>query len=112
MLPNLSFRVVGLSHHLATVEERELFAFTLAETRTLLEAQHQAGRSSLLLSTCNRCELYWSGDEDLESWFRQVAKGSPAASTPELLRYDGLAAVRHLFTVTAVSYTHLTLPTN
>ena len=86
---------------MATVEERELFAFTPAEIVALLEAQHQAGRSSLLLSTCNRCELYWSGDEDLEPWFRQVAKGSAAAPRPELLRYDGLAAVRHLFTVTA-----------
>ena len=86
---------------MAPVEERELFAFTPAEIGALLEAQHQAGRSSLLLSTCNRCELYWSGDEDLEPWFRRVAKGSPAASTPDLLRYDELAAVRHLFTVTA-----------
>jgi glutamyl-tRNA reductase len=86
---------------MATVEEREQFAFTATEIAALLEAQYQAGRSSLLLSTCNRCELYWSGDEDLEPWFRQVAKGSPAASPPELLRYEGLAAVRHLFTVTA-----------
>ena len=86
---------------MATVEERELFAFTPAEIGALLEAQHQVGRSSLLLSTCNRCELYWSGDEDLEPWFRRIAKGKPAASTPNLLRYDGLAAVRHLFTVTA-----------
>jgi glutamyl-tRNA reductase len=86
---------------MATVEEREQFAFTATEIAALLESQYQAGRSSVLLSTCNRCELYWSGDEDLEHWFRQVAKGSPVASPPELLRYDGLAAVRHLFTVTA-----------
>ena len=86
---------------MASVEEREPFAFAPAEIVALLEGQHQAGRSSLLLSTCNRCELYWSGDEDLEPWFRQVATRSTAASAPELLRHDGLAAVRHLFTVTA-----------
>ncbi len=101
MLPNLSFHLVGVSHHMASVGEREPFALTPAETVALLEDQHKAGRSSLLLSTCNRCELYWSGDEDLEPWFRHVAKGRGAVSTPELLRYDGLAAVRHLFTVTA-----------
>ena len=86
---------------MASVEEREPFAFTSAETAALLEDQRKAGRSSLLLSTCNRCELYWSGDEDLEPWFLQVAKGRGAASTPQLLRHDELAAVRHLFTVTA-----------
>ena len=101
MLSNLSFHLVGLSHHMASVEEREPFAFTPAETAALLEHQHKAARSSLLLTTCNRCELYWSGDEDLEPWFRQVAKRREAASTPQLLRYDGLGAVRHLFTVTA-----------
>ena len=101
MLPDLSFHLVGLSHHMASVEEREPFAFTRAETAALLEDQHKAGRSSLLLSTCNRCELYWSGDEDLEPWFHHVAKGRGAASTVQLLRHDGLAAVRHLFIVTA-----------
>lgn len=86
---------------MAGVEEREPFAFTPTETAALLEDQHKAGRSSLLLSTCNRCELYWSGDEDLEPWFCGVAQGRGSTSTPQLLRYDGLAAVRHLFTVTA-----------
>ena len=101
MLPDPSFHLVGLSHHMASVEEREPFAFTPAEIAALLGDQHQTGRSSLLLSTCNRCELYWSGDEDLEPWFRHVAKDRGAASPPQLLRHDGLAAVRHLFIVTA-----------
>ena len=101
MLPNLSFHLVGVSHHVASVEEREPFAFTPAETAALLEDQFKAGRSSLLLSTCNRCELYWLGEEDLEPWFRRVAKDRGAAPSPQLLRYDALAAVRHLFMVTA-----------
>jgi len=101
VLPNLSFHLVGVSHHVASVEEREPFAFTPAETAALLEDQLKAGRSSLLLSTCNRCELYWLGEEDLEPWFRQVAKDRGAAPSPQLLRYDALAAVRHLFMVTA-----------
>jgi glutamyl-tRNA reductase len=85
---------------MASVQEREPFAFTLAETAGLLEDQRRAGRSSLLLSTCNRCELYWSGDDDLEPWFRQVAEHRGSVST-KLQRYTGLEAVRHLFTVTA-----------
>ena len=85
---------------MASLEEREPFAFTPAEAAALLQDQRKVGRSSLLLSTCNRCELYWSGDDDLEPWFRQVAERRGAASTPQLHRYDGLEAVRHLFMVT------------
>jgi glutamyl-tRNA reductase len=98
---DLSFHLIGVSHHVARVEEREPFAFTPAETAALLEDQLKAGRSSLLLSTCNRCELYWSGDENLEPWLRQVAKTRGAASSLQLLRHDGWPAVRHLFTVAA-----------
>jgi glutamyl-tRNA reductase len=101
MRSDLSFHVIGVSHHMAGVEERERFAFTRAETAELLDEQRRAGRSSLLLSTCNRCELYWSANEDLEPWFRRVAAARGAAPGPPLLRHDGLAAVRHLFIVTA-----------
>ena len=101
MLSNTSFHVVGVSHHLASVEERERFAFTPAEAASLLQAQQVAGRSSLLLSTCNRCEIYWAGDEDLEAWFRSLAQARGAEESPHLLRYDGVDAVRHLFIVAA-----------
>lgn len=86
---------------MATVEERERFAFTPAEAAALLQAQHEAGRSAVLLSTCNRCELYWGSDEDLEPWFRGFARARGVVSDPRLLRYDGQDAVRHLFIVTA-----------
>jgi glutamyl-tRNA reductase len=99
--PELSFHVIGISHHMATVDEREQFALSQAEAEALLSAQHEAGRSSLLLSTCNRCELYWDGDDDLEPWFRSFARGRGRVSEHRLLRHDGLDAVRHLFTVTA-----------
>jgi glutamyl-tRNA reductase len=96
-----SFHVIGVSHHTATVEEREQFAFSRAEILALLESQHQAGRSALLLSTCNRCELYWNGDGDGEAWFRDLAQSRGVAPPTSLTRHDGIAAVRHLFTVTA-----------
>jgi glutamyl-tRNA reductase len=95
------FHVVGVSHHTATVEERERFAFSRADTLALLESQRQAGRSALLLSTCNRCELYWSGDGDGEEWFRVLAQSRGVAPPASLTRYDGLEAIRHLFTVAA-----------
>ncbi len=86
---------------MAPVEERERFALTPAEVAALLGQQFAAGRSSLLLSTCNRCELYWTGESDLEPWFRSFAEARGATSRVPLLRSDGLDAVRHLFTVAA-----------
>ena len=101
VLSDPSFHVIGISHHMAPVEERERFAFSPAEVAGLLQLQQAAGRSALLLSTCNRCELYWWGDYDLEPWFRQLALSRGPVSDPQLLRYDGQAAVRHLFVVSA-----------
>ena len=97
---NPSFHVVGISHHNAGVEERERLAFSGAEVAAVLEDRRNAGRSSLLLSTCNRCELYWTGGDDLEPWFRHLARARGAAD-PSLIRHDGAPAVRHLFIVTA-----------
>jgi glutamyl-tRNA reductase len=101
VLPDLSFHVIGISHHTARVEERERFALTHGETITLLREQQQAGQSALLLSTCNRCEYYWCGSEDGEAWLRRLAQARGAASNTVLTRYDGEAAVRHLFIVAA-----------
>jgi glutamyl-tRNA reductase len=101
VLPDLSFHVVGISHHTARVEEREHLALTPAETIALLKEQQQSGRSALLLSTCNRCEYYWSGSDDGEAWLRQLALARGAAAPTMLTRYDGQAAVRHLFVVAA-----------
>jgi glutamyl-tRNA reductase len=99
--PIRSFHIIGISHHKAVVEERERFAFTPTEAAALLRGQRDAGRTSLLLSTCNRCELYWEGDDDLAPWFAGFAETRGATSAPQLVRYDGLEAVRHLFIVTA-----------
>jgi glutamyl-tRNA reductase len=81
------------------VEERERFAFSPSELTALLEDLKVVGLPGLLLSTCNRCELYWYGPEDGETWFRALARDrSPA---PQLTVEHGLAAVRHLFKVSA-----------
>ena len=99
--PNLSFHVVGLSHHTASVEERERLALSRSETRLLLDRFAASGRSAVLLSTCNRCELYWSGEADGEGWFRKLAEEREARLGYSLVRHRGLAAVRHLFLVSA-----------
>lgn len=99
--PAFSFHVIGVSHHTAAVGVREQFALTPAELGELLAREQAAGRPALLLSTCNRCELYWTGLHDQESWFRDLARARNVTLTDELTRLDGAEAIRHLFTVTA-----------
>ncbi len=101
MLRDLPFHVVGISHHTAGIELRERFAFSPAEVTAWLQGQAAAGSIAVLLSTCNRCEIYWSGDLDLEAWFRDFAESRGAAVGESLLRRDGEDAVRHLFKVAA-----------
>ena len=99
--PDPSFHVVGISHHTAPLGIRERFGFSPAELALLLKREHAANRAALLLSTCNRCELYWSGDQDSESWFREFAGSRGVTTEGSLIRRDGMDAVRHLFTVAA-----------
>lgn len=101
VLPDLSFHVVGISHHTAGVEERERFAFSPDEIMALLQEQQRAGRPALLLSTCNRCEYYWSGRQDGEAWLQELAQTRGTVLPAVLTRHSGEAAVRHLFTVAA-----------
>jgi glutamyl-tRNA reductase len=101
MLRDLPFHVVGLSHHAAEIQLREQLAFSQAEAAAWLQGQAAAGRTALLLSTCNRCEVYWTGGPDLEAWFRDFALTRGASVGDALLRLDGEDAVRHLFDVVA-----------
>lgn len=101
MLRYTPFHVVGVSHHTAGIELRERFAFSSAELAAWLQGQAAAGSTALLLSTCNRCEIYWAGDLDLESWFRDFSSSRGACLGEAFLRFDGEEAVRHLFEVTA-----------
>jgi glutamyl-tRNA reductase len=101
MLRDLPFHVVGLSHHTAGIQLREQLAFSPAEVSAWLQGQAAAGSTALLLSTCNRCEIYWTGGPDLESWFLDFALTRGVSIGEALLRLDGEQAVRHLFDVTA-----------
>ncbi len=101
MLRDLPFHVVGLSHHTARIQLREQLAFSSTEAAAWLQGQAAAGRTALLLSTCNRCEIYWTGGPDLEAWFRDFSLTRGVAVDEALIRLDGEEAVRHLFDVAA-----------
>ena len=101
MLRDISFHVVGVSYHTSGIDLRERLAFCPAEVAAWLQGQAAAGSAAVLLSTCNRTEIYWTGDLDLEAWFRDFALSRGASLDEEFLRLDGEEAVRHLFDVTA-----------
>ncbi|HUP19976.1 MAG TPA: glutamyl-tRNA reductase [Gemmatimonadota bacterium] len=90
--------VVGVSHHTAGIADRERFAFPPDVARGVLEG---ASPDSLLLSTCNRTELYaLSEPEPLLERLLAAAAGTDV--DPRLLfAHRDEDAVRHAFEVAA-----------
>jgi glutamyl-tRNA reductase len=106
----MALAVVGISHHTAPVEVRERLAFGASEaSRALLALRDEGGiREAVLLSTCNRTEVYLFPVRDegsLESveaiLRRKAAATSEDDLRPFLFREVGDGVVRHLFEVTA-----------
>ncbi|MBW3535496.1 MAG: glutamyl-tRNA reductase, partial [Gemmatimonadetes bacterium] len=101
--------MVGVSHHTAPVEVRERFAYTPAEAVEALRALRDEARveEAVLLSTCNRTEVYLYpalDDSKLDAVEAVLALKSGRLAQPVreyLYRRRGADAARHLFRVTA-----------
>jgi glutamyl-tRNA reductase len=102
--------LIGLNHRTAPVELRERVAFTAEQARRAAEELRSRAilEETLVLSTCNRSELYGVPVEDpqqglgaLESFLASFHKLSPADLNGSLYRHSNRDAVRHLFRVTA-----------
>jgi len=100
--------VVGLNHTTAPVAVRERLAFsdaTLAEA--LAHFRPPEVQELVILSTCNRVELYMQTNDVDASVASAVAFVAachavpPARFTPHLYQLSDLEAVRHLFRVAA-----------
>ncbi len=99
--------VLGLSHWQTPLDVREGVAFTREETpQALLELKDALG-GGVIVSTCNRTEIYATGDtaddvrEKLETLL--ASRLPPEAGDPScaFYFYEDEAAVRHLFRVTS-----------
>lgn len=107
----MKLHMVGLSHHNATVEARERIAFSPDEARSALGLlrERYPDSEAVLLSTCNRVELYVAAENpDGCPSHQQVVEfladfhGLDAADIfDDLFERTGEDAVRHLFTVAA-----------
>jgi glutamyl-tRNA reductase len=103
----MRLELVGLNHRTAPVELRERLAFReekLGEALARLRAEFGADEA-VILSTCNRVEVYAAGDPErlspapLMAFLAGFNAVDPAALRPHLYFHSGRAVVRHLFAV-------------
>jgi glutamyl-tRNA reductase len=99
---------VGLSHRTAPVDLRECVDFARGGLDTALSAlaSQGVGREVVVLSTCNRAEIYAVGDTDATAdgvgrFFSEYHKLPHAAVAEHLYHRRGADAARHLFRVAA-----------
>jgi len=99
---------VGLSHRTAPVDLRECVDFARGGLDTALSAlaSQGVGREVVVLSTCNRAEIYAVGDTDATAdgvgrFFSEYHKLPHAAVAEHLYHRRGVDAARHLFRVAA-----------
>ena len=99
----MAFKILGINHKTAPVALREKVAFSeerlLAALRTL---RQEAGVTEVvILSTCNRTEVYWSGaasGEELSRWLEQH-HGNSLDLAASLYVHQEQQAVQHAFSV-------------
>jgi glutamyl-tRNA reductase len=99
----MSFKILGINHKTAPVALREKIAFSedrLAAALRLLR-QEMGVAEAVILSTCNRTEVYWSGaagGEELSKWLERH-HGDDLDLAPSLYIHQESRAVEHTFSV-------------
>jgi glutamyl-tRNA reductase len=101
----MAFNVLGLNHKTAPVALREKVAFN--EDRlvaALRKLKHDTGVAEVvILSTCNRTEVYWSGTAsgaELSQWLERH-HGNNLNLASSLYVHQDESAVQHAFSVAA-----------
>jgi glutamyl-tRNA reductase len=103
MRPTMSLLVIGLNHRTAPIDVREHIVFESDRLPQALGALSAlAGiQEGLIVSTCNRTELYCvadAGSQSLPDWLASWSGGNPQLKEC-LYRLEGAEAVRHVFSV-------------
>jgi glutamyl-tRNA reductase len=102
--------VVGCSHHDTSIAVRERLAFTPEQAREALDQWRRVfpGVEAVLLSTCNRVEMYAATERESAPTLDQIANFlarfhnlDPAQVIEHLYQYSDESAVQHLFAVAA-----------
>ncbi|HEY5637067.1 MAG TPA: glutamyl-tRNA reductase [Burkholderiales bacterium] len=99
----MSLFALGINHHTAPLEVRERVVFHVERLReALAEITRGPAREAAILSTCNRTELYLSGDEEpaaAAAWLSHYHRLEPGAISAYLYTLPHEQAVRHAFRV-------------
>src|SRR5271167_4912718 len=99
----MAFNVLGLNHKTAPVALREKVAFNEDRLVAALRTLRQEGGIAevVILSTCNRTEVYWSGSASgaaLSQWLEQH-HGNDLNLAASLYVHQEQRAVEHAFSV-------------
>lgn len=99
---NDDFIVVGVSYKKTETETRGLYSLCVDSKKKLIHTlQNLGGDNILVISTCNRTEVYCEGlsTDSLQSTLSEIS-GGPLDTLREIAFVkEGLAAVKHLFSV-------------
>jgi len=102
--------LIGLSYRTAPIHIREQFSCTVADiptTHLALDCRFDTVREIVLLSTCNRVELYAALDGEphanqiMSALLEKITGVDTAVYTPNLYQLTGTDAATHLFRVAA-----------
>jgi glutamyl-tRNA reductase len=107
----MKLQMIGCSHHTASLEVRERLAFDKIQAALALQRlrERYPAAEAVLLSTCNRVELYVASEQpaecpthhDMVSFLAEFHGLDPVEVFNDLFERTGEDFVRHLFTVAA-----------
>jgi len=107
----MNIQVLGCSHHVADAAIREKIAFSPAEIPSFLSAFYEAfsQAEALLLSTCNRTELYTLGGhpdllpsrKEMINLVAQQKAIAPEQLDRSMFHHRDEGAIKHLFAVSS-----------
>jgi len=100
----MSILVIGINHTTATVSIREKVAFSPERLREALHSVHQFARENMILSTCNRTEIYVADKKiisaaTLTTWLADFHSITVDQLSPYIYYYTDDKAVQHLLRV-------------
>lgn len=106
----MGISLISISHRVAPLAIRELFAFPEEQQRELMRQAVERGIATecILISTCNRTEIYTYSDREESNFTRvqelllEFADAADVENIGDYIRlYSDTGAVAHLFRVAA-----------
>lgn len=95
------FKVIGISHHLASVELREKFSINEHDHVKLHQHLKNNTRGGFVLTTCNRTEIYYVSDDSssLINYWAELTNVQPEFLKNYLYKLNGKDAIDYIFRV-------------